>query len=80
MAVSRSCSSLSRDHLVLFVSTVKASRGQRISGGGELTDTLFALIQGRVFELGTPEFDALLPPGDERRLPGSRSIVWVDIQ
>jgi hypothetical protein len=33
---------------------------------------------GQVFEVGSPEFDALLPVGDPRRLPGSRSIVWID--
>ncbi|GAA5933614.1 hypothetical protein JCM10213_008547 [Rhodosporidiobolus nylandii] len=36
--------------------------------------------KGRVFERDTPEFDKLLPPGDERRLPGARSIIWLDIE
>ncbi|GAA5903579.1 hypothetical protein JCM6882_002991 [Rhodosporidiobolus microsporus] len=35
---------------------------------------------GRVFERDSPEFDALLPLGDERRLPGARAIVWLDIE
>ena len=35
--------------------------------------------QGKVFERGSPDFDRLLPEGDERRLPGTRAIIWVDI-
>ncbi|BGP43915.1 hypothetical protein JCM10450v2_008120 [Rhodotorula kratochvilovae] len=35
--------------------------------------------RGRVFERDTPEFDALLPPGDARRLPGARAIIWLDV-
>ncbi|GAA5825999.1 hypothetical protein JCM11251_000085 [Rhodosporidiobolus azoricus] len=36
--------------------------------------------KGKVFERDSPEFDALLPPGDERRLPGARAIIWLDIE
>ncbi|KAH6903807.1 hypothetical protein BKA70DRAFT_1300177 [Coprinopsis sp. MPI-PUGE-AT-0042] len=32
---------------------------------------------GKVFELGTPEYNELLPP--EKRQPGSRAIIWVDV-
>ncbi|KAH6910010.1 hypothetical protein BKA70DRAFT_1275872 [Coprinopsis sp. MPI-PUGE-AT-0042] len=32
---------------------------------------------GKVFELGTPEYNGLLPP--EKRQPGSRAIIWVDV-
>jgi len=35
--------------------------------------------KGRVFERDTPDFDALLPPGDPRRLPGARAIIWLDV-
>ena len=34
---------------------------------------------GKVYPLGSPEFDGLLPEGDERRLPGARAIIWLDI-
>ncbi|GAA5942453.1 hypothetical protein JCM3775_006992 [Rhodotorula graminis] len=34
---------------------------------------------GRVYERDTPDFDALLPVGDERRLPGARAIIWLDV-
>ena len=34
--------------------------------------------KGKVFERGSPEFRALLPDGDERILPGTRCIIWVD--
>jgi hypothetical protein len=30
-------------------------------------------------ERGSPEFEELLPEGDERILPGTRAIIWVDI-
>ncbi|TFK23312.1 hypothetical protein FA15DRAFT_670590 [Coprinopsis marcescibilis] len=32
---------------------------------------------GKVYEFGTPEYRGLLPP--ERRQPGSRAVIWVDI-
>lgn len=32
-----------------------------------------------MLERGTPEFYSLLPEGDERILPGTRAIIWVDI-
>jgi hypothetical protein len=32
--------------------------------------------KGRVFLIDSPGFDALVPPGDERRLPGTRAIIW----
>jgi Pyridoxamine 5'-phosphate oxidase len=35
------------------------------------------LLAGKVFEFGTPEYDALLPPS--RRQPGSRAVIWVDV-
>jgi len=35
--------------------------------------------KGKVLERGTPEFHALLPEGDERILPGTRGIIWVDV-
>lgn len=34
---------------------------------------------GKVFERGTKEYNEILPPGDERILPGSRAIIWVDV-
>lgn len=34
---------------------------------------------GKVFERGSPEFNELLQEGDERFLPGTRAIIWVDI-
>lgn len=34
---------------------------------------------GKVFERHSPEFNALLPPGDDRLLPGTRAIIWLDI-
>ncbi|GLB41255.1 putative pfam:Pyridox_oxidase [Lyophyllum shimeji] len=33
--------------------------------------------KGRVYEFGTPEYEALLPP--EKRQPGSRSIIMIDV-
>ncbi|GAA6006901.1 hypothetical protein JCM10207_009132 [Rhodosporidiobolus poonsookiae] len=36
--------------------------------------------RGRVHERDSPQFNALLPPGDARRLPGARSIIWIDIE
>ncbi|KAF9269727.1 hypothetical protein L218DRAFT_851020 [Marasmius fiardii PR-910] len=33
--------------------------------------------KGKVFEFGTPEYNALLPP--EQRKPGSRSVIMVDV-
>jgi len=35
---------------------------------------------GRVYERDSPAFDALLPVGDERRLPGARAIIWLDVE
>jgi hypothetical protein len=35
--------------------------------------------KGRVFERASPEFDELLPEGDERAMPGTRAIIWLDI-
>ena len=32
---------------------------------------------GKVFELGTPEYNELLPLG--KRQPGSRAVIWVDV-
>ncbi|KAJ2918098.1 hypothetical protein MD484_g2310, partial [Candolleomyces efflorescens] len=32
---------------------------------------------GKVYEFGTPEYDALLPP--EKRQPGSRAVIWIDV-
>ena len=34
---------------------------------------------GKVFERGTKEYEELLPPGDERILPGSRALIWIDV-
>jgi len=34
-------------------------------------------MAGFFYELGTPEFDALLPSG--RRIPGTRAIIGLDI-
>lgn len=34
--------------------------------------------KGRVFERSSDEFRQLLPDGDERILPGTRAIIWVD--
>ena len=34
---------------------------------------------GKVYERGSPEFSKLLPDGDERILPGTRAVIWVDI-
>lgn len=44
-----------------------------------LADASAEIIAGKVYEVNAPEFDALVPPGDVRRLPGVRSIIWVDI-
>ncbi|KAI5477459.1 hypothetical protein MNV49_006371 [Pseudohyphozyma bogoriensis] len=35
--------------------------------------------RGKILERGTPEFEALVPEGDERLLPGTRCIVWIDV-
>ncbi|KDE04401.1 hypothetical protein MVLG_05191 [Microbotryum lychnidis-dioicae p1A1 Lamole] len=35
--------------------------------------------KGKVFERGSPEFEKYLPPGDPRRYPGTRAIIWIDI-
>ncbi|KWU45294.1 hypothetical protein RHOSPDRAFT_28889 [Rhodotorula sp. JG-1b] len=35
--------------------------------------------RGKVFERDSPEYDRLLPVGDHRRLPGSRAIIWLDV-
>ncbi|GAA5911101.1 hypothetical protein JCM8208_000276 [Rhodotorula glutinis] len=35
---------------------------------------------GRVYERDSPDFDALLPVGDDRRLPGARAIIWLDVE
>ncbi|KAJ2918100.1 hypothetical protein MD484_g2312, partial [Candolleomyces efflorescens] len=32
---------------------------------------------GKVYEFGTPEYDALLPA--EKRQPGSRAVIWIDV-
>ena len=32
-----------------------------------------------MFERASPEFDELLPEGDERAMPGTRAIIWLDI-
>ncbi|GAA6048714.1 hypothetical protein JCM3770_003924 [Rhodotorula araucariae] len=61
----------------------------REPGNGRLT-IMFSAFQGpprilrlfgrgRVFERDTLEFDKLLPPGDARRLPGARAIIWLDV-
>lgn len=34
--------------------------------------------KGRVFERNSTEFRELLPDGDERILPGTRAIIWID--
>ena len=34
--------------------------------------------KGKVFERGTPDFEKILPNGDERILPGTRAIIWID--
>ncbi|GAA5839951.1 hypothetical protein JCM9279_005219 [Rhodotorula babjevae] len=35
---------------------------------------------GRVYERDSAAFNALLPVGDERRLPGARAIIWLDVE
>ncbi|GAA5982977.1 hypothetical protein JCM10908_006856 [Rhodotorula pacifica] len=35
--------------------------------------------RGKVFERDTAEYNRLLPIGDHRRLPGSRAVIWLDI-
>jgi len=34
-------------------------------------------MAGFFYELGTPEYDALMPPG--KRIPGTRAIIGLDV-
>lgn len=34
--------------------------------------------KGTVFERGSPKFRKLVPDGDDRILPGTRAIIWID--
>lgn len=36
--------------------------------------------RGKVFDRDSPEYNKLLPVGDPRRLPGSRAVIWLDIE
>ena len=38
---------------------------------------IFSPVAGFFYELGTPEYDALMPPG--KRIPGTRAIIGLDV-